>query len=67
MRTNLSDDKKMPSTLARIKFKIRNNQFIYRYILNLKFRVSKHILIKNDKLDKIVSELFECGISVHLL
>ena len=65
MRTNLSDDKKMPSTLARIKFKIRNNQFIYRYILNHKFRVSKHILIKNDKLDKIVSELFECGISVR--
>lgn len=65
MRTNLLDDKKMPSVLARIKFKVRNNQFIYRYILNHKYRVSKHILIQNDKLDKIISELFECGISIR--
>ena len=65
MRTNLLDDKKMPSTWARVKFKIRNNQFIYRRVLNYKFRTSKHILTKNDKLDKIVSELFQYGISVR--
>lgn len=65
MKNNSLDDKKMPPTLARMKFRIRNNQFVYRYILNNKFRVSKHILFENDKLDEIVSELFKCGISVR--
>jgi hypothetical protein len=65
MKTNSIDDKKMPSTWARMKFKVRNNQFVYKYILNNKSRVSKHILFENYKLDEIVTELFECGISVR--
>jgi hypothetical protein len=65
MKTNSLDDKKIPNTFSRMKFRVRNNQFVYRYILNNKFRVSKHILFENDKLDEIVSELFKCGISVR--
>ena len=65
MKTNSLDDKKIPNTFSRIKFRVRNNQFVYRYILNNKYRVSKHILFENDKLDEIVSELFKYGISVR--
>lgn len=62
---NALDGKEMPSLLSRMKFNVRNNDFIYRKILNFKYRVGRHVHFENSKLDEVVSELSEFGISIR--
>ena len=57
MKTNSLDDKKIPNTLSRLKFKVRNNQFVYRYILNNKFTTSN---FKNESV--LLFEIFKTQI-----
>jgi hypothetical protein len=59
------DDKEVPSFFTRVKFRVRNNDFIYRKILNFKYRTGRHVQLENSKLDEVVSELSEYGISVR--
>jgi hypothetical protein len=64
---NQLGEKELPSLITRFKYRIRNNDFFYRNILNYRFRIKNFEIKNNYDLDQIVDSLRKDGIVVSSL